>query len=89
MMNWTPELKMEPVKFDSSQLAMALQKAPKISLPANTKIFVYTGNLGYLPKEHYTTVQSFWKSYFNQNNLEVIDYSSGSLSALQKAISGQ
>lgn len=83
MMNWTDNLKMEQGNFSSNSIETALKKSAPISL-GNTKIFVYTGSTSYISGEHYKTVQGFWTKYFNQNNVSLIDYSSGAVSKLEE-----
>jgi len=85
MMNWSNDLKMEPGNFNTASIEQALKKVPAANL-SNAKILIYTGQTGYLPADHFKTVQQFWEKYFSQNNIQLVDYSSGAITKLEETV---
>jgi len=85
MMNWSADLKMEQSNFNASNLEKGLEKAPAVQL-SGSSVFVFTGDVSYIDAVHYNTVKSFWKQYFQKNNMPLIDYSSAAVSELEKNI---
>ena len=88
MMNWSSELKMEPDNFSLSSVNIALQKAPSVQI-FNARVIVFTGNLSQISQLHFKAVKQFWTEYFKKQNIELVEYSSGAVTSLEKAISSK
>lgn len=62
-----------------------IQRVEDVVLP-NTKVFVLTGMLPDMKIEKYELLKKFWNEYFNINNMDLIQYSSGGRSILVEEI---
>lgn len=85
MMNYSPVLKMEPSNraFKRNTLNSCIDNVPSVSLQ-NTTVLVITADQSHIPADHFSLVQSFWKLYFEKNNIRLYDYSSSSLNKLDE-----
>ena len=85
MMNWSSALNMEPDNkdFNSHTLDNILSKVPNYAMP-NTTALVLTAEQVEVSPEHFQLVESFWKKYFEKNQIKLFDYNSASLDKLNE-----
>lgn len=88
MMNWSSDLKMEPGNYSSSTVDDKLAKSPDLTLPESS-VYVLTGNVSHIDADHYKAVKQFWGKYFQKQQIELLDFSSGNVTQLEKLITNQ
>ncbi|WP_457129243.1 hypothetical protein [Mucilaginibacter sp. HD30] len=85
MMNWGPELKMEPgdKAFNVANLSSCLEKTIPLKMDRTTAL-VLTGEQNGADPEHFKLVRTFWTKYFEKNQINLYDYSSASPAKLDE-----
>jgi len=85
MMNWSKTLNLEPnnKNFNANTLDEMLGKVANHTMP-NVTALVLTGEQVDVPPEHFQLVKSFWKKYFDKNQIKVFDYNSASVAKLNE-----
>ncbi|GAB3507400.1 hypothetical protein [Emticicia fontis] len=85
MMNWGPELKMEPQDkaFNAATLISYLDKTALLKLERTTAL-VLTGEQNEADPTHFKLVREFWTKYFERCKITLYDYSSASPAKLDE-----
>jgi hypothetical protein len=79
----TKNMNFEDHLNSGEEVKQYLANAEKVDLK-NMEIFVLTGVQNNMKPEKYTAVKTFWEQYIAQCNGQLIDYSSGAVSKLER-----
>ncbi|RPI19853.1 MAG: hypothetical protein EHM58_00225 [Ignavibacteriae bacterium] len=65
-----------------------LEKTEAMEIP-KTKVFVYTGVIQDFPPDQYSALKTYWTEYFKKYNINLLEYTSGGTSILEKTLTGR